>query len=57
VNPEDCWACARELPTTDKPSGEIALCPTHWGWWIMRWLWTDEIPPADAHVIDNAGGY
>jgi hypothetical protein len=48
-----CWACERELPTTDVPTGDIGLCSTHWNWWVIRWLATADDPPCAAHLLSD----
>ena len=54
---DGCFAC--EWPPMPMyadavvKSDDLPLCPTHWNWWIIRWLNADDEPPCGAHLIDT----
>ena len=52
-----CFACESSvLPVPASvlsKSDNLALCTTHWNWWITRWLNADDEPPCGAHLIDT----
>ena len=53
--PPACFACAQaSLPVSSLAvvkTDDIALCTTHWNWWLFRFLNSDDEPPCGAHLI------
>jgi hypothetical protein len=51
---DECVACQADpiLYSSVTLTDDLPLCRKHWNWWLLRWLYSTDLPPCSAHLID-----